>query len=97
MKRPETAPPAAALTRDTHPQGAVLHEAATPAIDRLAAFKAAVSGLLDDYFASGDCASTTAALEELGHPLYSHYFVKRAVRGGSAALAPLGSAARVVR
>ena len=58
----------------------MLHEAATPAIDRVSAYKASVSAILDDYFSSGDAAATAAALEELGHPLYSHYFVKRAVR-----------------
>jgi hypothetical protein len=57
-----------------------LHEAATPATDRVTEYKAAVSNLLEEFFASGDAAEACSTLAELAHPLYGHYFVKRAVR-----------------
>ncbi len=80
-----------ALTLAVRSQGAFeLHESATPATDRVSAYKHAVSALLDEYWASGDAGATTEALEELGHPLYAHYFVKRAVRP---ATRPAGSSA----
>lgn len=53
---------------------------ATPATERVAAYKADVSRLLQEFFASGDAAEAVASLAALEHPLYAHYFVKRAVR-----------------
>jgi hypothetical protein len=46
----------------------------------VATYKHAVSTLLDEFFASGDTAEAARTLAELGHPLYAHVFVKRAVR-----------------
>jgi hypothetical protein len=57
-----------------------LHEATSVACDRVQEYKSAVSVLLEEFFASGDAAEATATLGELAHPLYGHYFVKRAVR-----------------
>lgn len=46
---------------------------------QIAAYKAAVAGLLHEYFASGDLKETAVTLEELDHPEFGHYFVKKAV------------------
>jgi hypothetical protein len=68
-----------------HAQGAyTLHEAATPATDRVQAYKGAVSALLAEFWDAADCSDALRSLSELAHPLYAHYFVKRAVRARAA-------------
>lgn len=46
---------------------------------QIAAYKAAITGLLHEYYASGDLKEAALALEELDHPEFGHYFVKKAV------------------
>lgn len=46
---------------------------------QVAAYKRAVISLLQEYYSSGDLAEAAARLAELDHPLFSHYFVKRAL------------------
>lgn len=46
---------------------------------QIAAYKSAITGLLQEYFASGDLNEIALSLQELDHPEFSHYFVKKAI------------------
>jgi hypothetical protein len=46
---------------------------------QIAAYKAAITGILQEYFNSGDVSEAAASLVELDHPEFGHYFVKKAI------------------
>ena len=46
---------------------------------QIAAYKAAIQGILQEYFNSGDVGEAAASLSELDHPEFGHYFVKKAI------------------
>ncbi|KAL4858246.1 Programmed cell death protein 4 [Chlorella vulgaris] len=46
---------------------------------QIAVFKRAVAMLLEEYFNSGDMHEAAVSLQELDHPEFGHYFVKRAL------------------
>ena len=46
---------------------------------QIAAYKAAITGILQEYFNSGDVGEAAASLTELDHPEFGHYFVKKAI------------------
>jgi len=46
---------------------------------QIAAYKGAIAGLLAEYFNSGDINEAAVSLQELDHPEFGHYFVKKAL------------------
>ena len=46
---------------------------------QVVAYKNAVADILFEYFNSGDLEETSDSLDEMDHPEFSYYFVKRAV------------------
>ncbi|GAB4818113.1 hypothetical protein N2152v2_005159 [Parachlorella kessleri] len=50
-----------------------------PRTSEIQAYKQAVSDLLTEYYSSGDINEAAVSLQELDHPEFAHYFVKRAL------------------
>jgi len=46
---------------------------------QIAAFKSAISGISQEYFNSGDLNEASISLQELDHPEFGHYFVKKVI------------------
>jgi hypothetical protein len=48
-------------------------------ITQIAAYKSAVSAILQEFFNAGDISEASLRLQELDHPDFGHYFIKKAI------------------